>query len=547
MRTKTSLVTTALVGFGLSISAATIEVTTTNPVVAVDGQCSLIEAIDNANVDAVTHVDCLPGSGADVIGLAPSATYVLNEVSALHYGPNGLPIVASNITIEGRNSTIRRAPGSPAFRLLVVNSSGTLFLRDLTLQGGDSGPTYCGGALLNAFGRADLLRTTITESTAPGAGGICNSSGPMTLTDCEVSLNIGSAGIGGISNVAETNDAIMLIERTLITGNQAIGSGAGGIYSVSGGMWTAELHVISSIVSDNIAEFSGGGIRSDDSVVFIGDSTIKDNQTFSAANYSFCGGLGLVGGEVEIRRTTISGNSTQSLADFSGFGGGVCLSDNTTIISNSTISGNEARGAATTGTGSMTGLGGGVMAIGGAFGGAPTVDTVVMIEGSTICDNSADNVGGGISVYRYAGDMAVEVVLRNTIVAENLEQGAAVLGNCVEASPAVINSFDFNLADDITCNLIGTDDLVVADVMLAPLADNVGTTMTHLPLTGSPAIDSGDNAMCPEFDQHGNIRPWDGDANGQVHCDRGAVELGAPFFVDGFETGDTNGWSNSVP
>ncbi len=70
MRTKISLVTTALVGFGLSVSAATIPVTTTNPVVAADGQCSLIEAIDNANADAATHADCPAGSGADVIELA---------------------------------------------------------------------------------------------------------------------------------------------------------------------------------------------------------------------------------------------------------------------------------------------------------------------------------------------------------------------------------------------------------------------------------------------------------------------------------------------
>jgi hypothetical protein len=143
--------------------------------------------------------------------------------------------------------------------------------------------------------------------------------------------------------------------------------------------------------------------------------------------------------------------------------------------------------------------------------------------------------------------MAVELELRNTVVAENLEAGGAIPGNCVEESPAIVSSLDFNLADDLTCNLVETDDLVVADVMLAPLADNGGPTMTHLPETGSPAIDSGDDLLCSAVDQEGNIRPWDGDDDGQVHCDRGAVELGAPFFADGFETGDTNGWSNATP
>jgi hypothetical protein len=38
----------------------------------------------------------------------------------------------------------------------------------------------------------------------------------------------------------------------------------------------------------------------------------------------------------------------------------------------------------------------------------------------------------------------------------------------------------------------------------------------------------------------------DGDGDGQVHCDRGAIELG-PIFYNGFESGDTEGWSNTVP
>ncbi|HSN57179.1 MAG TPA: choice-of-anchor Q domain-containing protein, partial [Candidatus Sulfomarinibacteraceae bacterium] len=227
------------------------------------------------------------------------------------------------------------------------------------------------------------------------------------------------------------------------------------------------------------------------------------------------------------------------------FGGGVCVGDNTTIISNSTISGNEARGAAT--TGSMTGRGGGIHVIGGAWGVPPTVDTLLVLEDSTICDNIAETVGAGISAYRYAGTMGVAVELRNTIVADNHEGGGAVLGNCVEASPAVITSSDFNLADDLTCNLVGTDDLVVADVMLGPLADHGGPTWNHQPLTGSPAVDSGDDALCPAVDQRGYVRPWDGDGNGSVHCDRGAVELGAPYFHDGFETGTMSGWSITVP
>ena len=140
MRTKVFLLIVGLVGFGLSASAATLPVTTTNPAVVADGQCSLIEAIDNANTDVQTHADCLAGSGADVIELASSATYELVAVNVSFFGPNGLPTVGSVITIEGNGSTIRRGVGAPDFRIMAVNSSGNLGLFDLTLRSGNPAP-----------------------------------------------------------------------------------------------------------------------------------------------------------------------------------------------------------------------------------------------------------------------------------------------------------------------------------------------------------------------------------------------------------------------
>src|SRR5678816_3924306 len=62
-------------------TAATITVTTNNPNIASDGQCSLIEAIVNANNDASTHTDCPAGSGADTIVLPAKANVVLSALS----------------------------------------------------------------------------------------------------------------------------------------------------------------------------------------------------------------------------------------------------------------------------------------------------------------------------------------------------------------------------------------------------------------------------------------------------------------------------------
>src|SRR5262245_23257962 len=128
-------------------NAATITVTTSNPNIAADGQCSLIEAIVNANNDAPTHADCPAGSGADTIVLPANANVMLNAADNSSLGPTGLPVITSRITIEGNGATIIRQGNAPGFRLMAVNNSGDLTLRHVTLSGGD--PSGSGGAVEN--------------------------------------------------------------------------------------------------------------------------------------------------------------------------------------------------------------------------------------------------------------------------------------------------------------------------------------------------------------------------------------------------------------
>src|SRR5215813_1460370 len=74
-------------------TAATITVTTNDPNIVADGQCSLIEAIVNANNDAATFPDCAAGSGADTIVLPANSNVALTNSNATVYGsPVGLPL-----------------------------------------------------------------------------------------------------------------------------------------------------------------------------------------------------------------------------------------------------------------------------------------------------------------------------------------------------------------------------------------------------------------------------------------------------------------------
>ena len=160
---------------------------------------SLVNAIDTANVHA----------GPDTVQLAQGCVYALTGIDDYWYGPNGLPPIASDITIEGNGATIERQ--SPAkFRLFFVGAdptnantdnyaspgAGVLTLRDVTLtggfaKGGDSngggGGAGLGGAI---FSQGTLLieSSTLAGNTAQGGSAV------------NASLEGGGGGIGANEN-----------------------------------------------------------------------------------------------------------------------------------------------------------------------------------------------------------------------------------------------------------------------------------------------------------------------------------------------------------
>jgi hypothetical protein len=112
--------------------------------------------------------------------------------------------------------------------------------------------------------------------------------------------------------------------------------------------------------------------------------------------------------------------------------------------------------------------------------------------------------GGGIYIFGGTNNVT------NTIVANNRADTGGV--NCY-GNPGG----GFNLSNDNSCAFgVGRDN---RNVMLAPLGNYGGPTLTQIPLPGSPAIDDGTGAGCPSTDQRGKGRP------AGAACDVGAVEV----------------------
>ena len=110
---------------------------------SVGDPAELITAIDDANATP----------GPDVIELAAGCVYSFTTVNNYFYGPNALPVVASDLTIEGHGAIVERS-GSTNMRLFYVASAavapsveGHLTLREVTLLGGraQGGSGYKGG------------------------------------------------------------------------------------------------------------------------------------------------------------------------------------------------------------------------------------------------------------------------------------------------------------------------------------------------------------------------------------------------------------------
>lgn len=206
--------------------------------VAADGQCSLIEAILNANDTTEGHPydDCISGNplGADTLLLPVNGVFGLT--SEFDFPWAGLPRITSEIAVEGNGSAIRRVgEATPAFRILRVESSGNLNLNDVTISGGALSFVSTGGGISNS-GTVRVSNCTLSDNRANGGGGISNySGGTMTVSNCTLSGNSAEQG-GGIYN-----GGTMTVSNSTLSGNSASVYG-NGIYN--GGTMTVSNSIV---------------------------------------------------------------------------------------------------------------------------------------------------------------------------------------------------------------------------------------------------------------------------------------------------------------
>jgi hypothetical protein len=300
------------------------------------GTCDLVEAIENANNDADTNVDCI-GVGAygdDVIELTTDVT--LDTVNNTLNGPNGLPQVVSTIEIQGNDFTVRRITGAPDFRIFnIAINTGDLTLLNTTVSGGNA-PGYRGGGIYNR-GTITLTGSTLTGNSATYGGGLGNNASgfvTQTLTHSTLSGNSatrfqqpGGGYTGAVGGGIHNGRGTITLSHSTLVGNSADSQG-GGIFNTGDSSY---INLFESTLAENSAGSSGGGILN----TFRSTATFT-NSTVAGNSATNGGGIGNVGNAtVSLTNSTLSGNSAYVL------GGGIANFDGTATLISSTITENS--------------------------------------------------------------------------------------------------------------------------------------------------------------------------------------------------------------
>ena len=315
---------------------------------------------------------------------------------------------------------------------------------------------------------------------------------------------IDATGLGGRILELRAGAVVKLLGVDLRGGDAGAFHG-GGAY-VGGG---AQLIAFGSSIRGNRASLGSGIAATSGATVKLQSSDVSNN----AASHA----IYLSSSTLELVDSTVADNQ----------GAGVTASASVVSMVSSTISGNTASGLQAAGSSSVTlrnvtVSGNGRLDLprgGGLLIQSPATASLYY---STVAGNEA-MTGGGVNV-------TGSLTLKGSILGAN--RAAFSNPDCYSES-ATMTTQGFNLIHREDCGLVpAATDRVGLDPKLDALADWGGSTRTRRLLLGSVALDNGDPADFPSFDQRAEGRPRHGDLDAIARADIGAHENGNSIFVN---------------
>ncbi|MFN6528980.1 DUF4347 domain-containing protein [Nostoc sp. ChiSLP03a] len=419
-----------------------------------NGITTLREAIKLANAstedDAIAFEGVFTDDTPDVISLTSGQLTITDNITILGTG-------ASKLTVSANNAS----------GVFEISGLGTdVSIDGLTVANGND--TLGGGIFVNSFGILNLTNSIVSGNV----GGGINSSGIVTVTNSSVSSNTGSginvsnaiSGFLGSTDIIDASYGILNLTNSSISGNTGDGISNGG----------GRVSLTNSSVSSN----TRFGIYNNAALIGYGsyDSGILD-LTNSSVSGNTEGGISNLGSFLRLTNSSVSGNTGSGISnlgiDDDPYGG----ASSSAILNNSTVSGNTA-----------TSDGGGIYN-----------DNTLNLLNTTVTNNTADSNGDGTGDSGGVFNSAGTITVANTIVAGNFDK--STFGNINPDVAGIFTDSGNNLIGNntgstsfTTSTLVGTSATPI-DPKLGSLQNNGGATFTHALLTGSPAINAGNNTL----------------------------------------------------
>lgn len=346
---------------------------------------------------------------------------------------------------------------------ITLTSGEILIAQDLTITGPGSGSLIISGNNTSRIfkmeppGIITITGLTLQEGSSTDGGALHNTT-VLTLADIIIQNCAASNEGGGIWN----NNTLTTTGDLTISGCTASGNG-GGIHN--GGT----LDATNVVLTENVSPLDGAGIYNGGTFTCL-QGTVNDNDGDGIGN----------SGTVTIDRFTINGNAL-----------GIYNDAGSITVTRSTVSHSE---------------GNGVFAV---FGN-------ISFENSTCSSNEFNGFNNSGGTLEISNSTIVLNVFRGILNADGgfcTIYDTIVVGNGSPDIQTLAVDFEsvghniFGSANEVfTLGAADQSGFSFAMVVLGPLQNNGGTTMTHALLEGSPAINSGDNSFAPATDQRGDPR-----------------------------------------
>lgn len=355
-----------------------------------------------------------------------------------------------------------------------------------------NGPSSRGGAVFSPEFRypssAATTSLTFVQNSASAGGALassgCNPSGATDTSISGILFDSNSATLAG-GAIYQSEGCIASIRSSEFTGNscQMIGGGA---------IATEDRASISTSIFDGNSCIAPGGAIYGTTIELTDSNILRNNQTNGNGNH----GGAIAAHDLLLANSTLAFNSTNAAAA----NGGAIWATGDLDIRNSTITGNESAG--------IQSNGGGLYYSGDRQG--------LTISNSTIIDNQAGGVAGGIL---YSPDMAMQksdLTLISTVLADNDNDSFLLINDGFGHEINVIQS----VFGDISAEINGSN---VANIFNdSPEFDSLDDNgcfkpagipgegecpQTYMPDTGSVVLDAGDNPNSEISDQRGLTYP----------------------------------------